>query len=249
MTKYNYRNYNIYKSQIDYLFKHVVNKDILLMTNDEIVIKFMPLVEHLAMKQPKSQQASGVLSLNDLIQEGGLALCEYVDKINWDKIKDSDHPEKTLASFLKKRIFGAIRRSINIHRGSIRIPEYIIREARLEEDKKKVAMFFNAVFSSLEENENYYLDIPGSSAEYNNYNDAMFTIYLDGLIRKVLNDKYYYIIKHSYGIDCEKLSNTEIANNLGIINDSAGTRISQLKREALNMLIDNIDKSQVIDFL
>tara|TARA_R110002074_G_scaffold401582_1_gene600225 strand:- start:515 stop:685 length:171 start_codon:yes stop_codon:yes gene_type:complete len=39
-------------------------------TRDELIIKFMPLVENLARKFSTSDQASGILSINDLIQIG-----------------------------------------------------------------------------------------------------------------------------------------------------------------------------------
>ena len=35
-------------------------------TRDEMIIKFLPLVENLARKFSTSQQASGVMSINDL---------------------------------------------------------------------------------------------------------------------------------------------------------------------------------------
>ena len=41
----------------------------------------------------------------------------------------------------------------------------------------------------------------------------------------------------------------EIAAKLNIKGDSAYVRVSQLKRQAINKLINNVDYSQVIDFL
>ena len=45
-----------------------------LYTRDELIVKFLPLVENLARKFSTSQQASGVLTIMDLIQIGGEAL-------------------------------------------------------------------------------------------------------------------------------------------------------------------------------
>ena len=53
----------------------------------------------------------------------------------------------------------------------------------------------------------------------------------------------------SYGLNCEKKSAKEIAAKLNIKGDSAYVRVSQLKRQAIDKLIDNVEYSQVIDFL
>ena len=82
----------------------------------------MPLVENLARKFSTSQQASGVMDITDLIQEGHVGLIKAVDKITWETILEAEDQEKRLKSFLSKRIKGAIRRGIDINRGSMRIP-------------------------------------------------------------------------------------------------------------------------------
>ena len=43
-------------------------------TRNELIVKFMPLVENLARKFSTTQQASGVLSINDLLQIGNEGL-------------------------------------------------------------------------------------------------------------------------------------------------------------------------------
>jgi len=55
-------------------------------TRDELIIKFMPLVENLARKFSTSQQASGVITVTDMIQEGNVGLIKAVDKITWETI-------------------------------------------------------------------------------------------------------------------------------------------------------------------
>ena len=42
---------------------------------------------------------------------------------------------------------------------------------------------------------------------------------------------------------------SEIANKLGINGSSSYVRVSQLKKQAMDKLIENVDHSQVIDFL
>ena len=55
----------------------------------------MPLVENLARKFATSQQASGVMAITDMIQEGHVNLIKAVDRIDWDRINTSEDPEKT----------------------------------------------------------------------------------------------------------------------------------------------------------
>ena len=59
----------------------------------------MPLTENLARKFATSQQASGVMSILDLIQEGNKGLIRAVQKIDWQTIEESDDKEKTIKSF------------------------------------------------------------------------------------------------------------------------------------------------------
>ena len=57
------------------------------------------------------------------------------------------------------------------------------------------------------------------------------------------------VLRLSYGLDCNKHSAKEIAKYLNIVGSGAYVRVSQLKRQAVDKLIENIDHSQVIDFL
>ena len=58
------------------------------------------------------------MSINDIIQEGSLQLCKAVDKIDRTRLIESEDIEKTLKSFLAKRIRGGIRREIDRNRGT-----------------------------------------------------------------------------------------------------------------------------------
>ena len=53
----------------------------------------------------------------------------------------------------------------------------------------------------------------------------------------------------SYGLDCEKHSAKEIATHLDIEGSGAYVRVSQLKKQAVDKLIENVDHSQVLDYL
>ena len=55
----------------------------------ELIIKFMPLVEAMARKFSTSQQASGILSINDLLQIGYEGEVRAVDKLDWEMLKDA----------------------------------------------------------------------------------------------------------------------------------------------------------------
>ena len=128
----------------------------------------MPLVENIARKQSTTNQASGILSILDLIQDGNYALIAAVNKLDRELLLKSEDQEKTLKSFLSKRIKGAIRRAVDINRGEIRIPEHKLNEIRKNpKDEKIVAMFFNSVFSSIDANPNDDENLCLSSNEIN----------------------------------------------------------------------------------
>ena len=64
-----------------------------------------------------------------------------------------------------------------------------------------------------------------------------------------LNPREYQVLRLSYGLDCDKHSAKQIAEILGIKGSSSYVRISQLKKQAITKLIDNVPYSQVVDYL
>ena len=68
-------------------------------------------------------------------------------------------------------------------------------------------------------------------------------------MKKYLNKKEYEVLRLSYGLDCDKHSAKQIAAILEINGTSSYVRVSQLKKQAVKRLIDNVDPSQVIDYL
>ena len=249
MKKYNVQNYIRYKEDLKKSIPSEKFYDEY--TRDELIIKFMPLVENLARKFSTTQQASGVLSINDLIQEGNSGLVKAVDKIDWLMIDESSDVEKTLKSFLSKRIKGAIRRAIDINRGDVKIPEHKLNQIRKNpDDDKMVSLFFNSVFSSYDENyndeENPIYQIEDKSTPYN---IDLLNIYLLGLMKEHLTLIEYEVLRLSFGLDCDKHSANYIANKLKINVNTANVRVSQIKREAIDKLIANTDPTQVIDYL
>jgi RNA polymerase sigma factor (sigma-70 family) len=250
MKKYNVKNYVLHKQDLERVqeYKHRFEN------RDQLIIDYMPLVEKIVRKFSTSDQASGVLSVNDLLQEGYKGLIEAVDKIQETRLADSTDPERTLEVFLSKRIKGSIRRAIDINRGDIRIPEHKLNEIRKDngKDKKMVALFFNSVFLSLdnnfgtEEEEPKVFQIEDKSKPYN---IDILNKYLLSLMRMHLDDREYEVLRLSYGLDCNKLSAKKIAEKLNITGSANYVRVSQIKRDALDKLIDNVDPEQVIDLL
>jgi RNA polymerase sigma factor (sigma-70 family) len=252
MKNFNIQNYTRYKEDVKQANDRLEDKGWDKYTRDEMIIKFMPLVENLARKFSTTQQASGVMSINDLIQEGHIGLIKAVDRLDISRVVESNDPEKTLKSFLAKRIKGAIRRGIDTNRGTMRIPEHKLNEIRKNfgKDKKAVEMFFNSIFLSIDipisNEEGGYYDLPDNSEPYN---VEMMNAYLMTLLKSHLTFKEVTVLRLSYGLDCPKHSADEIAKELNINGVSSYVRVSQLKKQAVDKLIAAVDPSQVIDFL
>jgi DNA-directed RNA polymerase specialized sigma subunit len=110
-------------------------------------------------------------------------------------------------------------------------------------------MFFNSVFLSIDANpfnEDMIYQIPDDSEPYNT---ELLNTYLKGLLKSHLDEKEYEVLRLSYGLDCDKHTATQIADKIGIKGDSSYVRVSQLKKQAVDKLIENVDHSQVIDYL
>ena len=252
MKHYNIQNYIRYKEDLKSTLNRLEGKMWDEYTRDELIIKFMPLVENLARKFATSQQASGVMAITDMIQEGHINLIKAVDRIDWERINESEDQEKTLKSFLAKRIKGGIRREIDKNRGQMRLPEHVTNEIRKNfgKDKKAVAMFFNSIFLSIDagsrDDDDLFLQIEDKSEPYN---QVFLNMYLTSLLKQHLTDKEFHVLRMSYGLDCDKQSANEIAKFLKIEGTGAYVRISQLKKQAVDKLIENVDHSQVLDYL
>ena len=247
MKKYNVQNYIRYKE--DLKLSMPVNKPFAFYSRDELIIKFLPLVENISKKFATSQEASGVMSIMDIIQEGSLNLTRAVDKIDWEKVSHSDDEEKSLKSFLSKRIRGGIRRAIDKNRGTMRIPEHKLNEMRKSKDKKMVEMFFNSIFLSVDanpKNEDMIYQIPDKSDPYN---EQLLNAYILSLLNKHLEWNEMFVLNKSYGLDGPKWSAKQIAEKLDIKGVSAYVRVSELKKQAVQKLIDTVDHSQVLDYL
>lgn len=252
MKKYNVKNYIRYKSDVSNAIKAIKKQDCFSKyTNNELKIIFLPLVENIARKFSTSQQASGVMSILDLIQCGSVGLSLAVDRVDRKTLIESDDQEKSIKSFLAKRIRGHIRRSIDINRGDIRIPEHKLNEIRKDngKDKKMVQMFFNSIFLSIDattKDKDMIYQIPDKSDPYN---ETLLNAYLMSLLTKHLDWNEMFVLEKSYGLTGPKWSANEIASSLEIKGVSAYVRVSELKKQAVDKLINNVDHSQVLDYL
>tara|TARA_R100001463_G_scaffold39635_1_gene84714 strand:- start:150 stop:908 length:759 start_codon:yes stop_codon:yes gene_type:complete len=252
MKHYNIQNYIRYKEDLEVTLKRIESKDWHEYTRDELIMVFMPLVENVARKFATSQQASGVMAITDMIQEGHLNLIKAVDRIDWEKINESEDKEKTLKSFFSKRIKGGIRREVDKNRGQMRLPEHVTNSIRKNfgKDKKAVAMFFNSIFLSIDagtrEDDDLFMQIEDKSEPYN---QEFLNMYLMSLLKSHLTGKEVDVLRLSYGLDCDKHSAKQIAEYLDIEGSGAYVRVSQLKKQAVDKLIANVDHSQVLDYL
>ena len=251
MKKYHIQNYVRYKHDMSAVLKRLPDLPYTEYSRDQLIEKFLPLVESLARKFSTAQTASGIMTINDFIQEGSYGLTAGVDRIDWDTILDAEDPTRRLKSFLSKRIKGAIRRGIDSNRGSMRIPEHKLNEIRKDfgEDRRAVELFFNSVFTSLDDGTPEQQSAAYNIPEVKEYNKELLSAYLKALMMQHLNHKEYQVLRLSYGLDCEKHSAKEIAMILGIKGSSSYVRISQLKKQAINRLTACLSHSQVVDYL
>ena len=249
MKQYNSDNFNRYKKDVK--ASQPKTKPFDKYTRDELIIKFLPLVENVARKFKDSDAANGVVSLSDRIQFGHIGLIKAVDKIIWSTITDSKDPEKTIKSYLAKRIRGAIRRSVDGNRAGMRLPEHKLNEIRKNFDEHNSQLFFNSMFESIDvqlEDENSYLYQIEDKSEDPYLHSKLHNI-IRNIMLKTLTDKEYHVIRLSYGINCDKLSAKQIAKYLNMDGVSSYVRVSQLKKQAINKLKSAMNYSQVADYL
>ena len=249
MKQYNSSNFNRYKQDVK--SSQPEGKFWDEYTRDELIIKFMPLVENIARKFKDSDAANGVVSLSDRIQFGHIGLIKAVDKIQWKQIFDSKDPERTLKSYLAKRIRGAIRRSVDGNRAGMRLPEHKLNEIRKNFDEDNSLLFFNSMFESIDQqldDENSYLYQIEDKSEDPYLHSKLHNV-LRNVMLKVLTDREYHVIRLSYGINCDKQSAKQIANYLNMDGVSSYVRVSQQKKQAINKLKNSLNYSQVADYL
>ena len=203
-------------------------------TRDELIIKFMPLVENIARNFKDSDAANGIVSMPDRIQFGHIGLIKAVDKIIW------------------KRVRGAIRRATDGNRSGMRIPEHKLNDIRKDfNDEDKANIFFNSIFDSIDQssdNENSYIYQIEDTNEDPLKKEKLSRV-IQNIMMKHLTDKEYHVIRLSYGLGCDKQSAKQIAHYLNMSGVSSYVRVSQLKKQAIEKLKSVMNISQVADYL
>lgn len=252
MKHYNKTNYARYKEDLNTSISNMEGKFWDEYSKDELIIKFMPYAEDIARSFSTAEKISGILSIEDLIQEANLSLVHAINRLDFEIINMEDDVNKQIKGFISKRIRGGIRRAIDSHRGDIRIPEYKLTEMRKDngKDHALVEMFFNSVFLSID-------DKMGSDSEnsfevedkHDAYNIILMNKYILSLMRKHLTDKEYNVLRLSYGLDCDKIPAKKIAELLDIKGTADFVRVSQIKRDAIDKLISAVEPHEVLDFL
>jgi RNA polymerase sigma factor (sigma-70 family) len=242
MKSYNLANYIKYKRDLkNCLPKKKAWKDY---TRNELIITLIPFAETIARSFSVSDKASGIMNIMDIMQEANIGLILALDRLDWTVMNSQDEYERQIKGFIKKRINGAVRRAVDTNRGGIRIPEHKLNELRKQsgEDRKIVQMFFNSVFKNIDETK----DVEDKSKEYN---INILNKYILSLMKTHLNDKEYDVVRMSFGLDCDKLPAKKIAALLNIVGSSDFVRVSQIKKEAIEKLINTVDSDFIIDFI
>ena len=96
MKKYHVENYVRFKHDMAAALSRLPDWPYQELSRDQLITKFLPLVESLSMKFSTAQSASGVMSIMDLLQEGNYGLCAGVNRIDWDTILESKDKENAV---------------------------------------------------------------------------------------------------------------------------------------------------------
>jgi len=256
MKKYNIENYVRYQSDLKENLRRLPGLFFDEYTREELITKFMPLTENLARKFATSHQAIGILSINDLIQAGHIGLINAIDKLDWLVLNESKNIEQTLKSFLSKRIKGTIRRYINHNMGDIKVPEWKLNEVRKKSDNpivnnlilKSKSVYLGDFVNNNDEDSDFEIELADDAEDYNL---DLMNNYLVALIDKHLTEREADVIKLSFGLDCKKHTAVEISEIFGIEGSykMKGVRISEIKREALDKLVEKTNDLQLPDLL
>ena len=198
----------------------------------------MPHVIQIANTFSRESVAIGALNYQDLIQAGYLGLLEAWERVDWDKINASPNPDGQLWSFLKKRIRGAIRRSIDKYGSHISTPINKMEEARSKMDFKGIDKVLVNIFPKFFDEELPVWDDHSSWASV-----RLEEIIIDELNKVELNVNHQDILLSFYGIGMIKKSQKELADQYrtttsNIQNIVKRTR-DKLKTEEFEIIIEN----------
>lgn len=246
MKSYNKDNYLRHKSDINSvsipLTKETNFRD---MSREELIYCLLPVVYDASSKFSMDELAIGRLTIEDIIQEGYIGLIESVDLLDLEKVMLADNPEGYIRYYVYKRVWGSIRRATINNRGTMRVSEYGFNKAIKNKDKDMAKKFFDAIFDSLDDNNNQ-IQVEDKIIEY----DINFVSkYLFSLINKYLDVDEIKVLDLSYGLNGIKKTMPEIASQIGIDIKGHYKKITEIKKGAINKLHELVDPELIINFI
>ena len=163
---------------------------------DELRGPYLDWAKSIANIFDRSYPRIGILSLNDLVQEGYVAFLKAWPKLDQellDKQSDNDKRIAVITNYIKMNVKNGIRRAIASDRDTIRIPEnhYNKPDALKTQD-----IFLTQTFSSFFES--HLLDIPDEPYEYEQ--EKLNEILVDHM-QNNLSSVERQIVSMFYGID------------------------------------------------
>jgi len=213
-----------------------------------LIVKFLPMVETIARSFNISDTSSGILDILDLIQYGSIGLIAAADNIDLSISMQKEDPEKSIKSFFAKRIKGAIRRSVDNNRGTMKITEY--RQNEIRKTNNGVELIFNSIFKSIDDydpaNGNPFYEIEDINKTYS---VEMLNTYLLGVMRVILNHEEHECVRLFYGLDCTRQGAKSIAKQLEINGIGGASRVSLIKKQAIDKIISKINPDQILLFM
>ena len=175
------------------------------------------------------EQASGVLSRNDIIQECYNALLDAWDNVDWNAIQRANNPRARTWAFLKKSIQLKARERIHNVKDGVRIPHNKRWEIN---ETKNVDDFLTQLFPTewFAENDEA-LDL--IEYGYNTrYDIEQLGLALQDMFNEYLTFNERYVIENTFGLDGRPLSNKDIAKTL----KTSEANVRQIKKRALKTL-------------
>ena len=170
------------------------------------------------------EQAAGVLSKEDMIQECYTALIEAWSRVDWKDVGSSDEPQARVWAFLKKSIKLKARERVHNKKDGIRIPHskrWNITETKNVDDFL-TQLFPPDFFAENDESLGLFDD------EYLVRYDVMILgEALNDVMRKYLSEKERFVVGSFFGVDRDKSSTKEISKLMKISVSNVTSTISK----------------------
>jgi len=246
MKSYSKSNYQRYKKELSSVRGVRLNLD----DKSTIINNYLYLPEYIARRFPLAETSCGRLNIEDLIQEGMVALVLAVEMVDADVVKNSTNQDLILKSYLTHKIKGAIKRAVINSRGTIRLPERVVREIRSGDNTNENAKstYFGNVLKRIEDDEvsnnKIVVDFNGDLIEYSY---PFVVAYLLGVLKPILNELELKVVRQWYGIGMTKQSLGQIAKNLG--DGLTEIKVFEIKKAAKAKIDESINRDKVMDFL